>query len=364
MVDFLRWLLEPLDRWIWAWGTTAGFILQTKGGAPKAPDPQATAQAQTQSNLQTALANAQLNRINQVGPLGNLTYSNTPTFDQGAYNTAMADYDAKLKAYNAQTAQSQPRMYQSAGGAWLPLGGSSNVKAGPAPVAPKASDFNRLPSYTATTSLPQAAQNALNTQMGIDESLSNFGKSRLDSISAALSRPYDFSGFTPLPNTDREAITSAMMARQEPQFARDEQSLRQQLNNQGITETSNPEAWGREMERLDQAKNDARNQAYIASGTEAFKDMQTSLAGRGQQVNEMNMQRQVPMNELNQLLGMAQVQLPNYNANQPTNVGDVPVGQYVNNKYQGDVANYNAGIGQQNALLSTLGMLGAAWIGV
>lgn len=43
--------------------------------APAAPDPMAVANAQTQSNLSTANAEATLNRTNQVTPWGNLTYS-------------------------------------------------------------------------------------------------------------------------------------------------------------------------------------------------------------------------------------------------------------------------------------------------
>lgn len=42
---------------------------------PTPPDPSQTAQAQTQSNLQTAIANARLNRVNQTTPWGSITYN-------------------------------------------------------------------------------------------------------------------------------------------------------------------------------------------------------------------------------------------------------------------------------------------------
>jgi hypothetical protein len=48
------------------------------GAAPKAPDPQQTAQAQTTSNVDTAKAQAQLNAVNQVTPHGSLTYTSRP----------------------------------------------------------------------------------------------------------------------------------------------------------------------------------------------------------------------------------------------------------------------------------------------
>jgi len=48
----------------------------SKPKAPKAPDPVATAQAQTASNTETARLSNTLNRVNEVGPNGAVTYSN------------------------------------------------------------------------------------------------------------------------------------------------------------------------------------------------------------------------------------------------------------------------------------------------
>ncbi|HZD61885.1 MAG TPA: tail fiber domain-containing protein, partial [Xanthobacteraceae bacterium] len=48
---------------------------------PAPPNPTVTAAAQTGTNVSTAVANAMLNRVNQVTPQGNLTYSNTGTYN-------------------------------------------------------------------------------------------------------------------------------------------------------------------------------------------------------------------------------------------------------------------------------------------
>lgn len=48
-----------------------------KSSAPAAPDPKVTAAAQTGTNVTTALANAQLNNVNQYGPDGSVTYTQT-----------------------------------------------------------------------------------------------------------------------------------------------------------------------------------------------------------------------------------------------------------------------------------------------
>lgn len=55
----------------------------SKGKAPKAPDPMKTAQAQTQMNIDTALTNAALNRVDQIGPDGSITYKQTGTTNVG-----------------------------------------------------------------------------------------------------------------------------------------------------------------------------------------------------------------------------------------------------------------------------------------
>jgi hypothetical protein len=47
------------------------------GSAPQPQSPQVTAQQQTQSNVQTAIANATLGNTNQITPQGTLTYKQT-----------------------------------------------------------------------------------------------------------------------------------------------------------------------------------------------------------------------------------------------------------------------------------------------
>ena len=48
-----------------------------KKSGPKAPDPMKVSAAQTQSNKDTALFNAQLNRVNQSNPFGSINWSHT-----------------------------------------------------------------------------------------------------------------------------------------------------------------------------------------------------------------------------------------------------------------------------------------------
>ena len=50
---------------------------KSSGSAPKTPDPQAVAAAQGAADVQTAIAQARLNQVNEITPFGNATYSTT-----------------------------------------------------------------------------------------------------------------------------------------------------------------------------------------------------------------------------------------------------------------------------------------------
>lgn len=72
--------------------------MSTKGGAPQAPDPIATANAQTASNRETAIAQAGLNAVNQVTPLGNLSYTQNGTWSDGTPKfTATQTYSPEMQ---------------------------------------------------------------------------------------------------------------------------------------------------------------------------------------------------------------------------------------------------------------------------
>lgn len=66
--------------------------------APKAPDPMATAQAQSQLNQDTARQTAQLNQIDQYTPYGNLIYNQVGTWGDGT---------AKMGAFQILTPDQQ-----------------------------------------------------------------------------------------------------------------------------------------------------------------------------------------------------------------------------------------------------------------
>ena len=75
-----------------------------KSSAPPAPDYTAAANATAAGNLEAAKYTTQANRVNQVTPYGNLTYTQSGGgLNQSAYDQAMQNYKDQLAAYNNPT---------------------------------------------------------------------------------------------------------------------------------------------------------------------------------------------------------------------------------------------------------------------
>lgn len=112
-----------------------------KPSAPAAPDYAAAAVAQGDASKETAIANNAMNRLNQVGPNGNITYT---------------------------------------------------LREGADPTNPQVGD------YTQTTTLSDAQQGLLDGSNRIQQSLLNTGQAGLDRVTSTMSTPLDLTGTQPL----------------------------------------------------------------------------------------------------------------------------------------------------------------------
>jgi hypothetical protein len=127
---------------------------------PSAPDPFATAAAQSASNRETAMTQAALNRVNQNTPFGNLTWARNTATPGGA---AWQSYDT---AYTN----------------WL---GADPATRGNAPSRPEVED-----SWTVNQTLNPASQRFLDTTQ-------NIANTQLSRVSDALGQPFDPSRIGP-----------------------------------------------------------------------------------------------------------------------------------------------------------------------
>lgn len=361
---------------------------------PKAPDPQVTAAAQTKMNIDTANAQANLNRVNQVTPWGSQTYT------QGAQN---------------------------------PDGTSQ---------------------WTQTTSLDPAQQALLDSSNRISQGMADTGEGQLGRVNDALAKPLNYDDKAPwqvtrvlggkmqngveqggiqnqvdmskVPdliggealNTDlqtqRDSLYNQQKAFLDPQWKQDQSDLENKLTQQGIMQNS--DAWNRATGDFSRNKEFAYNNARmgsitgggaeqsrlfgvgLASNQNAYgqalsngqfanqaqaqrfgQDMQNAQmansnqnqlfnqdltnanlqnAGRASSINEQNYLRQQPLNELNALRTGSQVTAPQFGATPQSNVSPTDImGQY-NNQFQAGLASYNGQVASGNS--NTQGIVGLA----
>jgi hypothetical protein len=197
-----------------------------KPKAPAAPDPEKTASAQTGTNIGTAIANGYLQNVNQVGPDGTRTYSQTGT---KKWTDPMSG-----KVYN-------------------------------------------IPITTATTALSAAQQGIYDTNQSTQQNIANIGKEQSARIQGLLSSPVD------LNNEAVEARLNELGSKRlDPRFARDEEALRTRLVNQGVREGS--AAYDAAMNNFGQTKNDAYNNLALTGRSQA---VQEALTARNQPINEI-----------------------------------------------------------------------------
>lgn len=214
-----------------------------KSRAPAPPDPYETAEAQTGTNIGTAIANNTMANVDQVTPYGNLTYTNN------GYETFTGpdgvEYQIPRSTATTTLNDTQQATLDQNQEAQLNLGTLANER----------SDFLR--DYLPTT---EAATDS------IDRRLYELGSQRLD-----------------------------------PRFEREESALQTRLANQGITAGS--EAWQREMDQFGQTRNDAYNNLMLTGRGQATNEVnmpinQITALLSGSQVSNPNV-------AMNQQQGMA-----------------------------------------------------------
>ena len=198
-----------------------------KQKAPRPPDPQQTASAQTGTNIGTAIANNQMGMVNQVTPDGTLSYTQSGTYKYTDPYTG--------KTYD-------------------------------------------LPKTTATTTLSQMGQQIKGENDQTQLNMAQTGNQQSAFLKDYLGTPW---------NPDTTAIEGRLMElgtqRMDPRFAQEEERLRTRLENQGVT--SGSEAWNREMNTFGQNKNDAFNQLMLTGRGQAMGELS---AIRNQPLNEIS----------------------------------------------------------------------------
>lgn len=198
-----------------------------KPKAPTPPDPRETSAASTSTNVGTAIANAWLGNINEIGPDGST------------------------------------RVDQTGSKSWFD---------------PYTGKTYEVPTFTRTTELSPEQQAIKAQQDAASLNLATLG----NDLSGTLGQ--QLTGNFSIDTDDVEArLFDLGSKRLDPAFARQEQDLRTVLANKGIREGT--AAWNSEMERLQQGRNDAYNQLLLSGRGQA---VQEQLTEDNQRINQIS----------------------------------------------------------------------------
>lgn len=193
--------------------------------------------------------------------------------------------------------------------------------------------------------------------------LGGLGEQGATSLQGVVGKRVDFNNLPPMPGSadeTRQKVIDAMMSRvnEDTQVARDNKNS--DLIAAGIRPGT--EAYDNQMRIIDRGYNDARNQAFLASGQEASRDFGLDSDRRRQAITEMLSQRQVPLNEITALMSGSQVSnpfsMPGYAQNAQVAPAPLFAAQNALAGYNTDI--YNAKAAQAGNLQQGLFGLGGA----
>lgn len=268
-----------------------------KKSTPPAPDYTAAATATSEGNLKNVNAQTLANRVNQFTPWGSLVYDRQVTKN--------------------------------------PITGEDEV------------------TWNQYEDVAPELQGALQNELAISDERTQLARNMLGQVGNAYGQGFDTSSLPAIQNIDPsklsewqkltadpgfgavQEVQDAMMSRLAPDIARQRAGEIQRLKAQGITEGSM--AFDKAMERLDRGETDARQQALLGAAQEygnifnrsaqatnmanALRQGQfgeqaqmLGLSGdeRTRAFQEQAFLRNMPLNELNALLGGGQVQNPQF----------------------------------------------------
>jgi len=289
-----------------------------KGGSPPAaPDPAATAAAQGAINKETAIAQANLNRINEYTPYGQSVYEK------------QLDPSGK------------PLMEGD------------------------------IPLYDRRTTLTPDQQAIVDQQTRISGDLNTLAGEQVGRVGESLATPFSYEGMPGAPTADADARQQTIDAlygqatsRLDPRFTQERTALETQLANQGIGVGS--DAYNSSMESFGRTRNDAYtsalNQAIGAGGDEQSRLFGLQGSERERAIQEAAYLRNTPLNEASALMGSSGgVTMPQFSAIPQTGINPADITGPTALQYQGQMNTYNQKMNQQNQHIQGLyGIAGAA----
>lgn len=267
---------------------------------PPAPDPVAIANAQTKSNLNTAIAQTALNNTNINSPYGSQTF--TQTGSTNVNGIAIPQYTQNITLSPAEQAKldaTNAIQQQALGVGSDQLNAVSNSLSKPVDFSGAPSQVTSVSGGPIKTSVPgQTLETNLDAPGQLKTSVPGQtyntyvpGQTYQNSFGDGgdIQKQIDMSGIPNIPgiddfSADRARVEEALMSRLNPQFQKDQADLENQLITQGFTRGT--QAFQDQLDVLNRAKNDARFQAVLAGGQEQSRLFGLGMGARQQMFNE------------------------------------------------------------------------------
>lgn len=228
--------------------------------------------------------------------------------------------------------------------------------------------------WTQNTSLAPELQNALNSQLGLQQDRSKLASSFMGRVADEYSKPFDYSGMPEFrsaqgPDSNyRDTVARTLMERMVPVHERQQSQLETRLANQGLRQGS--AAYKQALDEMNMRQAAERYNALDTAGNEAARlyNMQRTSAQDSNQIRqamiaEEAQRRGMSLNEMNAVLSGQQVampQMPSFQAaskaETPNLLGAAQMG------YDAQLGAVNAQNAQAGNITSGLFQLGSAYL--
>lgn len=193
-------------------------------------------------------------------------------------------------------------------------------------------------------------QKIFETEQALQQKLGMLGLGAADLAGNTVNQPLDFNATLGTQAHGRQGVIDAMMSRYDTDLGQRREQINSDLIARGIPPGS--KAYEVEMDRLSRGRNDALQQATIASDSKAMDE-------RRQAITELLAQRQVPLNEISAFRSGSQIAPLQFSNVAGQNVGSAPIFGATQAAGQAAMDQYGIKTGTYNNMLSGLFGLGA-----
>lgn len=275
-----------------------------KGSPPPPPDPVATANAQGAANREAALASLETSMIGQQTPFGTLRYEKIGQSEAGN------------------------------------------------------------PQYRAITELSPQQQQLLGLQTQGQLSLGQLGVDQLGRIQDSVAQPFSYDGIASVTPDEayRAQILNSIVTRNQPFMDRERQALVTSLANQGITDPGS-QAYITAIDEINRRQNDFMLGADVTAANALNQEFARDMSARQQAIQERAYLRDRPLSEMSAFMSGAQPQMPQFGSTPVMNQQPADITGPTYAAYQGNLAAWQQGQQNNNAMMGGLFGLGAAGLG-